>query len=222
MRSTTKKRSRVFRQKVRTPVTSPSYFMNLEDYKTKTDLMLPFKGTWTVSNGGRDASKNGHLEPDGSGPKNQMFAYDFTKDHSGAGKNLEDYEAYGLEVLAPGDGVISQVIDGSQDVSIGETDWVMICGNMIVIDHENAEWSVLAHLKYNSIAVKVGDRVKQGDLLGLCGNSGNTSEPHIHYHLQDEPIMYRATGLPAQFRRITVNGETKENIEPEGDQKVSN
>jgi hypothetical protein len=196
--------------------------MNLENYKTKTDLILPFEGTWIVGNGGRDAAKNSHLGTDGSSPASQRFAYDFIKEHKGDGENLNNYEAFGADVLAPGDGVISQVIDGSKDVPIGESDWVVICGNMIVVDHDNGEWSVLAHLQYNSIKVKVGDKVKQGDLLGLCGNTGNTTEPHIHYHLQDGPFMYQATGLPAQFRKILVDGEIKENIELVGDQKVSN
>ena len=184
--------------------------------------MLPFKGTWIVGNGGRNASKNSHINPDGTGPKNQRFAYDFIKDHKGNAKNLEDYEAFGLEVIAPADGVISQVINGSRDIPIGESDWVVICGNMVVIDHENGEWSVLAHFKHNSIKVKVGDKVKKGNLVGLCGNTGNTSEPHIHYHLQNGPIMYRATGLPVQFRRIKVNSELKKTVELEADQKVSN
>ncbi len=196
--------------------------MNVDDYKTKTPLILPFKGAWIVGNGGRDASGNSHRNPDDTGPRNQRFAYDFIKDHKGDGKNLEDYEAFGSEVIAPAGGIISQVINGSKDIPIGESDWVVICGNMVVIDHENEEWSVLAHLKHNSIKVKVGDKVKQGDLLGLCGNTGNTTEPHMHYHLQNDSIMYRATGLPAQFKRIKVNGVLRENVELEGNQKISN
>lgn len=192
------------------------------DYKTKTHLILPFNDTWIVGNGGRDPKKNNHLNPDGTGPKSQMFAYDFVKDHKGDGKNLADYAAFGLEVIAPADGVVYQVVSGNIDVPIGESDWVVICGNMVVIDHENGGWSVLAHLKYNSIKVSIGDRIKQGDLLALCGNSGNTSEPHIHYHLQDNPNMYKASGLPVQFRKVMVDGEIKENIELERDQKVSN
>ncbi|MCC7356204.1 MAG: M23 family metallopeptidase [Candidatus Doudnabacteria bacterium] len=196
--------------------------MNTSDYKTKTPLALPFKGTWIVGNGGRNPSKNNHLGQDGDGPENQMFAYDFTKDHSNEGKDLEDYEAFGSEVIAPADGVISQVIDGNQDNPIGESDWVMLSGNTIVIDHGNGEWSVLAHFKHNSISVKVGDKVKQGDVLGLCGNTGNTSEPHIHYHLQDGPNMHNAKGLPAQFTEITVDDKLVQDAEPEGDQTVSN
>lgn len=196
--------------------------MNLSDYKTKTLLSLPFKGTWIVSNGGREVSKNNHRDPDRNGEKSQMFAYDFIRQHKGEGKNLEDYRAFGSEVIAPADGIIYQVVDGSIDVLIGERDGFVFPGNMVVINHENGEWSLFAHFKHDSIRVKVGDKVKQGDLLGLCGNTGNTSEPHIHYQLQDNAFMYRATGLPVQFAKIKVDGELRENYEPERGQKISN
>ncbi len=196
--------------------------MDISTYQTKTALAFPFKGIWTVSNGGRSALKNNHRSPDEDDTEAQSFACDFTRDHSGDGKKLEDYEAFGAEVLAPADGIIVQVIDGNSDVPIGESDWVILTGNTVVIDHQNGEWSVLAHFKYDSLVVKVGNVVKQGDLLGRCGNTGNTSEPHIHYHLQDSPFMYKAHGLPAQFKNVKVNGMFVESAEPEQDQKVSN
>lgn len=196
--------------------------MDLSGYKTKSQLLLPFKGIWKVGNGGRDIASNNHLSPDGNGPKNQMYAYDFIRNHAREGKKLEDYEAFGQEVIAPADGIIFQVIDGSRDVPIDESDGDMIFGNMIMIDHENGEYSVFAHLKYASIGVQVGDKVKQGDRLGLCGNTGNTSEPHIHYHLQDQPVTYKSNGLPIEFKKILVDGQIKENVELKKGQKVSN
>jgi murein DD-endopeptidase MepM/ murein hydrolase activator NlpD len=191
------------------------------DYEIKTKLALPFKGTWIVGNGGRSHETNNHVREDGRGAKAQLYAYDFLKNHSAEGKKLEDYEAFGSEVIAPADGLIVQVIDGSYDVSIGERDLYVIPGNAIVIDHLNGEYSALAHFKNSSIKVKVGDKVKQGDILGLCGNTGNTSEPHIHYHLQDDSSLSKATGLPAAFT-ILVDGELKENFEPTRGQKISN
>jgi murein DD-endopeptidase MepM/ murein hydrolase activator NlpD len=187
------------------------------EYQTKTSLILPFNDIWVVGNGGRDPEKNNHYSS-----KSQKFAYDFSKPHKGEGVDLEDYEAFGSEVIAPGEGTISQVIDGSIDMPIGESDGFVAPGNMLVINHENGEWSVLAHFKYNSISVKNGDRVKQGDLLGLCGNTGRTTEPHIHYHLQDGPLMSQATGLPAQFSNIQIDGVVQKNIELEYGQEVLN
>ncbi|NIQ73552.1 MAG: peptidoglycan DD-metalloendopeptidase family protein, partial [Candidatus Aminicenantes bacterium] len=75
--------------------------------------------------------------------------------------------------------------------------------------HQNGECSLLCHFKYQSIKVKVGDKVKQGDLLGLCGNTGNTTQPHIHFNLQDGPLMHKAGPLPAQFTKIIVDGKEK-------------
>lgn len=193
------------------------------DYQTKTNLMLPFRGTWMVSNGGRTEETNNHIKfANGDGPKNQIYAYDFRRGHTGEGKRLEDYDVYGEEVIASGDGVVIQVINGAIDVLPGERDRAVGAGNTVIIDHGNGEYSVLCHFKFNSIQVKVGDHVLQGDLLGLCGNTGNTSEPHIHYHLQDGPRMHTANALPAQFDKIIVDGEVKTNFEPIRKQMVAN
>ena len=100
------------------------------DYKTKTDLILPFKGVWEVGNGGRSPEKNNHYSEDGSKPKSQKFAYDFVKPHKGKGQSLETYEAFGSEVITPAGGRISQVVDGSMDVSIGERDRFVFPGNI--------------------------------------------------------------------------------------------
>lgn len=193
------------------------------DYQTKTKLIPPFRGTWMVSNGGRTVDTNNHMKfVDGDGPKNQLYAYDFRRGHTGNGEKLEDYDVFGEEVLAPGDGVVIQVIDGAIDVLPGEYDRGVGVGNMVIIDHRNGEYSLLCHFKHNSIRAKVGDHVKKGDLMGLCGNTGNTSEPHIHFNLQDGPRMHTAKALPAQFDRINVDGEVKTKCEPIRKQMVSN
>lgn len=192
------------------------------EYQTKTKLILPFRGTLMVSNGGRTPETNNHNRPPELGPQNQLYAYDFRLVSTGQEKTLEEYKVYGTEVIAPGDGVVIQVIDGAIDCLPGERDRSVGVGNAVIIDHQNGEWSVLCHFKHNSIKVKVGDTVKQGDGIGLCGNTGNTSEPHIHFHLQDAPRMHTAKALPAQFTQITVDGEVKMNFEPVRKQMVSN
>lgn len=192
------------------------------DYKTKTNLILPFNGTLLVTNGGRDALTNSHNRSADQGPQNQIYAYDFRNGHKGSGESVEDYEVFGEEVLAPGDGVIVQIIDGSFDVLPGERDRSVGVGNTIIIDHKNGEYSLICHFKHKSIIVKECDEVKQGKVIGKCGNTGNTSEPHIHFNLQDAQFMHKANALPAQFRRILVNGELKENYEPFRGEKVSN
>ena len=71
--------------------------------------------------------------------------------------------------------------------------------NHVVIDHGQHEYSFLAHMQPHSVRVKPGQRVKRGDVLGLAGNSGNTSEPHLHVHLMNGPDLDDADGLPMPF-----------------------
>lgn len=192
------------------------------DYQTKTKLILPFNETLLVSNGGRTSETNSHVRPAEQGPQNQLYAYDFRMESTGKEIKLKEYKVFGKEVLAPGNGIVAQVIDGSIDVLPGERDRSVGIGNAIIINHNNGEYSLLCHLKHNSIRVKVGYKVIQGKVIGLCGNTGNTFQPHIHFNLQDGPLMHKAKALPAQFVKILVNGELKENYEPIRGEKVSN
>jgi len=88
-------------------------------------------------------------------------------------------------------------------------------GNAVFIQHRENEVSVLAHLKLGSIKVKVGDKLKAGQLIGLCGNSGNSSEPHLHYHLQNTPIIQDATGIKCYFQKVILlqNGKSQSRTE---------
>ena len=81
-------------------------------------------------------------------------------------------------------------------------------GNYVVIDHENGEYSLLFHFQQGSVAVHPGERVAMGQFLGLCGNSGASDMPHLHYHLQatPDPLGFDAEGLPIQFRSYRANG----------------
>lgn len=192
------------------------------DYQTKTSLILPFHGTLLVSNGGRTPETNNHNRPQNQGPQNQLYAYDFRTETKDKLKKLEDYPVFGKEIITPAEGIICQVINGSIDVNIGERDRSVGVGNAVIIDHQNGEYSLICHFKHNSIKVKVKDKVKQGQVIGLCGNTGNTTQPHIHYNLQDGPLMYKAKALPAQFKKIVVNGKIKTNYEPIRGELVSN
>jgi murein DD-endopeptidase MepM/ murein hydrolase activator NlpD len=189
---------------------------------TKTNLILPFHGKLMVSNGGRSPETNNHNRPADKGPQNQIYAYDFRMENTGAEKQLEDYGVYGAEVIAPGAGVVAQVVNGSFDCELGEADRSVGVGNMVMIDHQNGEFSLLCHFKYDSIVVVVGEAVAQGQKLGLCGNSGNTSQPHIHFNLQDNLRGYKANAIPAIFSKIVVNGVTKTDYEPVRFEQVAN
>ena len=71
-----------------------------------------------------------------------------------------------------------------------------------------------------SVAVEPGDSVSAGDRLGLCGNSGNTSEPHLHFHVQDKPRFGQGNGKPAFFNDYLADGEFVERGEPTRGQSV--
>src|ERR1035437_2186829 len=93
----------------------------MDDYKTKSDLILPFNGVWKVTNGGRTVETNNHADPERS-PKSMQYACDFRLEHIGSGEKLDDYEVFGKEVISPEDGVVVQVINGAIDVLPGERD----------------------------------------------------------------------------------------------------
>src|SRR5262249_19141843 len=178
--------------------------------KNQTKLALPFHGRWFVFWGGDTPELNYHHD---SIP--QRFAFDLLgvgpdgKTHKGEGSRNEDYYAFGREVLAPADGVVTEVIDGVRDNVPGSMNPLSALGNAVFIQHSKHEVSVLAHFKQGSINVRAGDAVKKGQVLGLCGNSGNSSEPHIHYHLQNTPVIQEATGIKCYFAEIELEKEAK-------------
>ena len=173
--------------------------------KHQTELSLPFKGRWLVLWGGDTKELNQHHDA-----PNQKFAFDFLgvdekgKTRKGKDNTNEDYFAFGREVLAPADGTVTDVIDGVRDNLPGTMNPYLALGNAVFIQHREREVSVLAHLKLGSIKVKVGDKVKRGQVVALCGNSGNSSEPHLHYHLQNTPIIQDGTGIKCYFQKVNV------------------
>jgi murein DD-endopeptidase MepM/ murein hydrolase activator NlpD len=93
-------------------------------------------------------------------------------------------------------------------------------GNHVVIDHGRGERSLIAHFRAGSLAVREGQRVAAGALLGRCGNSGNSSKPHVHYHLQTGNSFGEGLGLPAFFNDYEADGALVERGEPQRGQVV--
>lgn len=201
---------------------APSGFL---DYQTKTDLRLPFDDTWVVLWGGRSIQDNYHVEI-----PNQRFASDFLifqggMFYTGDGRRNEDYYCFGQPVLAPGAGVIIASENTVPDNTPPEENYNRPLGNYVMIDHENGEYSVLAHFKQGSVTVRTGDVVQSGQLLGSCGNSGGSDLPHLHYHLQNSPDpldLFGAQGLPMQFQSYLANGRSVKRGEPTRGQSVQN
>jgi len=88
----------------------------------------------------------------------------------------------------------------------GQMDAEHVFGNHVVIDLGDGEYVVLAHLIRGSVAVKPGDRVAAGQAIALCGNSGHSSEPHLHVHLQTSPTLDDGEGLPMPFIDYRADG----------------
>jgi hypothetical protein len=178
--------------------------------KHQTQLSLPFKDRWLVFWGGDTRELNHHHDV-----PNQRFAFDLLgagedgKTKRGDGSRNEDYYAFGRDVLAPAEGTVIEVIEGVHDNAPGSMNPYSAVGNCVVIQHREGEVSVLAHFRQGSIVVKVGDSVKRGQLLGKCGNSGNSSEPHLHYHLQNSPVLQDGLGIKCAFQKVVVTKDGK-------------
>lgn len=190
------------------------------DYRTRAQLRLPFEGRWHVFWGGRSTQDNYHAVDAG-----QRFASDFVvirdgSSHVGDGTAPEDYHCWDLPILAPAPGTVVSVVDGLPDMAIGETNPQNPAGNHVVLDLGDGEYAFLAHLREESVAVAEGERVESGQEIGRCGNSGNTSEPHLHFHLQNTPVLGEGEGLPAFFNAYLADGQPIERGEPQRGQIV--
>lgn len=191
------------------------------NYKTKTVLELPFDGEWYINAGGKSLEQNHHFSPQ----RNQRYALDIVqvmngKGYTGDGTKNEDYYCFGKRLNAPGDGVIIDVVNNIHDNIPGVLNTKQMLGNYIVIDHLNGEYSFLVHFKMNSIIVAVGDTVVRGQEVGLAGNSGNSTGPHLHYHLQTSRDLFKGVGLPIQFINYKANNVFIERGEPTMGQSV--
>ena len=191
--------------------------------RNESKLILPFEGEWGVFCGGDTKEENYHVESNA-----QKGAFDFLiknqegKSFRNEGKTNEDYYAFGKRIISSSDGEVVLVVDGVKDNIPGKLNPIYVPGNTVIIKTDNNEFLFFAHLVKNSIAVSEGQIVKQGDLLGLCGNSGNSSEPHLHFHIQNVEDMNEATGAKAYFEYILVDGKIKRDYSPVRNEKVRN
>ena len=95
-------------------------------------------------------------------------------------------------------------------------------GNHVIIDQGEGVYALLGHLQRGSIAVEEGERVRAGQRLGACGNSGASSEPHVHFHLQDRGTFGPpARGVPAVFSGLRIDGQAREHGRPVRGQTVA-
>lgn len=183
--------------------------------RNTSKLSLPFKGEWTVVWGGDTKELNYHVESEA-----QKHAFDIViTDNKGQsyktnGQSNEDYYAFGQELYAPCDGEVVLVVDGIKDNVPGTLNPIYVPGNTVIIKTANNEYLFFAHFKQHSIRITQGQKVKQGQLLGLCGNSGNSSEPHLHFHIQNVEDMNVATGVKCYFEKVITGGQVRSDYSP--------
>jgi len=187
---------------------------------------FPLQGIWFVGAGASTHSHHRWAVP-------EEFALDIVRigegglTHRGAGTRMQDYFAYGAPVLAVAVGEVVKVHDGQPDnvkmlrgASESLTDYNLrlregqgellaaggdaIAGNHVVIKHADGVFSVYAHLKPGSLKVAMGARVQAGQPLAELGGSGNSTEPHLHFHLCDAAQALNCAGLPISFDNIEL------------------
>lgn len=143
-----------------------------------TTLRLPFDGAWGVVQGADSA---------GTHTGYAAYAMDFvpavptTEREFRARRRLSEHPCYGRPVLAPADGRVVWARDGARELPPFRESGRHEAGNFVIIEHTPGELSELRHLQRGSVAVKVGDVVRAGQLVGRCGNSGNAVTPHVHF-----------------------------------------
>jgi len=168
---------------------------------------LPVIGEWNISQG-----HTGNITHKGE----WQFAWDFDvideegKTYDNLGMDVKDYHCYDLPVIAPSDGYVIEVLDGIDDNKINEVNLKNNWGNTIIIKHGEHFYSKLSHIRKNSFKVAKGDYVKKGQLLGLCGSSGRSPEPHLHFQLQATPYIGSKTiSYPIAYHLTKEENEYK-------------
>ena len=171
---------------------------------TKNTYHMPINEEWFTFWGGTNELLNYHYAVE-----SQRYAYDLIilkGDNSFDGDPADNasYYAFRKDVVAPLGGVVLSVEnDIADNTPTIDTNTEEPLGNHVIIKHENNEYSVLAHFKQGSVVVSEGDTIQAGDLLGLAGNSGNSSEAHIHFHVADSANWEEATSIRIKFESNT-------------------
>lgn len=188
----------------------------------------PVQGRWVGVN-----SPTSKVPSHGVRAYGQAYAIDVVADPvetprpefgGGMMRTVNDYPAFGMPVFAILDGEVVRASGWRRDHRARSNTWGIlymmvegmireiggpgfVVGNHVTIRSDDGIYATIAHLRQGSLTVKVGDRVSAGSIIGECGNSGNTSEPHVHAQLMDRVSLWTAQGLPMLFAGITLGDE---------------
>lgn len=189
---------------------------------------MPFRGTWLVRN-----SPARRVPSHGTDLFATTYAVDFIAVEGRRTAAVRDWRpvlstepperffAFGQPILAPAAGAVVSLLDGEADHEARRSQLALvpyaltqagrirggpaaIAGNHVVLQVADGAFVLLAHLRRGSLAVEPGRRVAEGEVLGACGNSGNSTQPHVHLQVMDSADGSTATGLPVAFRSYRV------------------
>jgi hypothetical protein len=180
----------------------------------------PLRGPgWVAFNGCCDtitSHRGAIMAINGTAYAPERFAIDFIqidKDRRmlvGPVDQLSSYSYFNVAVYAAAPGVVVETSDGAPEQIPGTTvvgpTLDNAAGNHIVIDIGDGNYAAYAHLKTGTVAVKVGDHVKEGDVIAHLGNTGNTDAPHLHFHVMDGSSPLISSGLPYEFSAFVGTG----------------
>ncbi len=202
----------------------------LPDHET-TAVRSPVHGRWLGMNS--PASK---VPSHGLHAYGQAYAIDLvheptdaTRPTFGDGPAMRasrDYPAFGQPVVAMIDGVVVKASGWRRDHRARSSKLALVyllvegalrelggpgflIGNHVTIRGADGIFATVAHLQHGSVRVRVGDSVHVGERIAQCGNSGNSSEPHVHAQLMDGPSPWTAQGLPMTFQGITLDDDSE-------------
>jgi len=184
-------------------------------------ISAPLRGDhWLAGNGPSNTSghRRAMIPIDGHAAIAQRFAIDWVrlrddgKTFHDDEKDNKNYLAYGNDALAVADGIVTEVKDGIPENVPGINSRAVpitletVGGNHVILDIGGGHFAFYAHLQPGSLRVKLGDKVRRGQVLGLVGNSGNSTEPHLHFHIENGSSPLGAEGLPYSLASFQVVG----------------
>lgn len=178
---------------------------------------LPFSGRWLVSQGGENKKDNVHW---GIPPQDLALDIRGVVDESngdtrrGDPTRNESYGCWSRRILAPISGKVLVAVDGVPDNIPGELNQMSALGNHVIIQDPRGFFVVMCHFRRDSVVVKAGQEIQAGEFVALCGNSGRSTEPHLHLHVQSGPVMAKSVTMRIVFSSAVVSGSIVTNYTP--------
>ncbi len=192
------------------------YPSTFDSRPSEVSFHLPMDSIVQITWGGATEEVNYHVIDPG-----QRWAYDILmmkdgKSYLGDSSKLSSYYCYGKSLIAPAAGEIVETFNTEAETPVNGSNEDNPAGNYVIIKVAENQYLFACHMQPGSITVKPGESVKQGQKLGLVGNSGNSSEPHVHIHLQSTEDLDFGEGIPMPFSNYVMNGKLIEKGIPIG------